>query len=368
MIRIDEIYNNTFWPWIRRNLPATRMFFCDPSGPGSLDKILNFGDSQADSNYIWFHDQEPIYLDIHQTLFEDIVKRNLDLQHCRGPKHAVMITSERKSEYVAQCCGTYGWRSFYYFYHGWAALDWYRGYDRTYLMPAPKDRLITHSFISPNRIIGGRRDHRVMLMHYLHTLHVTNALISFPAVCPYENVTAFEIASRLGPEVAKSISSINLPLCFDGETDHPMHSCWLSLFSENAQCCVHVVTETVFHGHRHHLTEKTFKPICLRMPFVIVGAAGSLDYLRSYGFKTFGQIWDEGYDLEIDDNIRLQKIAALLKYFDTLSQSQLQQMYLACLPILEHNYQHFYGGTFEQVLWQELQLMLQEIKLHVSTD
>jgi len=83
---------------------------------------------------------------------------------------------------------------------------------------------------------------------------------------------------------------------------------------------------------------------------------------------TFGEIWDEGYDLETDDDVRLQKIAALLKYFDTLSQSQLQQLYLACLPILEHNYQHFYGGTFEQVLWQELQLMLQEIKLHVSAD
>jgi hypothetical protein len=32
------------------------------------------------------------------------------------------------------------------------------------------------------------------------------------------------------------------------------------------------------------------------MPFVIVGTRGSLEYLRSYGFRTFEGIWDESYD------------------------------------------------------------------------
>ena len=39
MIRIDEIYNNTFWPWIRDNAPGTRVFFCDPPGRTEPDAL-----------------------------------------------------------------------------------------------------------------------------------------------------------------------------------------------------------------------------------------------------------------------------------------------------------------------------------------
>jgi hypothetical protein len=51
------------------------------------------------------------------------------------------------------------------------------------------------------------------------------------------------------------------------------------------------------------------------MPFVIVGTQGSLKYLRSYGFKTFGDLWDESYDDEPDDSKRIEKIA---QYVETV--------------------------------------------------
>jgi len=44
------------------------------------------------------------------------------------------------------------------------------------------------------------------------------------------------------------------------------------------------------------LTEKTFKPILLKMGFVIAGMEGSLKKLRDLGFKTFSDYWDESYD------------------------------------------------------------------------
>jgi len=297
-----------------------------------------------------------------------VVHRNLDLDNHKGAERSAIVTSEHCSEAVEQVCDIYGWHSFYYFFHGWAALDWYRGYDRTFLIAEPRDRTITHSFISANRIIGGRREHRAMLMHYLQQHEIRNALISFPAICPVENIAAVDIAAKLGPEVEASIAGCDLPWNFPGETDHPMHSCWLSLFQENAESLAHVVTETVYHGRRHHLTEKIFKPICLRMPFVLVSTAGSLEYLKTYGFKTFDTVWDETYDQETDDDLRLRKIAALLKYLDDMSPHELQKIYRASLPIVEHNYRHFYNGAFEQVLWQELQQMLQAMKHHITYD
>jgi len=341
------------------------MFFCDPPGDSRPEALLNFGADTCELQYIFFHDQEPIHLDIHRALFEDVVKRNSDLRHGQGARRSVIVTSEQDSDYVKQACDIYGWQDFYYFFHGWAALDWYRGYDRTFLMPEPQQRKITRSFISANRIIGGRRDHRIMLMYHLLQSQIKNAWISFPRVCPAEQKHVRDLSAKFGLDVQEVFANADLPLCFPDETDHPMHSCWLSLFAENASSLAHVVTETVYAGRRWHLTEKTFKPICLRMPFVLVSTAGSLEYLKMYGFQTFDQIWNEDYDLETDNAARLIKISRLLKDLDDQSPRELQQIYQAAIPTIEHNYRHFYGGGFEHILWQELTHMLADIKKHI---
>lgn len=145
-----------------------------------------------------------------------------------------------------------------------------------------------------------------------------------------------------------------------------MHSCWLSLFNETFNSLLYHVTETVFFGKKLHLTEKTFKPIAMGMPFVITGTAGSLEYLRSYGFKTFGDIWDESYDEETDNYKRLDKIALLLKELDSKPRAEKQEIFQKCIPIIRHNWDHFYNGSFEKVLWKELSMMLGEISDHFS--
>jgi hypothetical protein len=140
-----------------------------------------------------------------------------------------------------------------------------------------------------------------------------------------------------------------------------MHSCWLSLFDESAESLLYLVTETVATGHRHHLTEKTFKPIALGMPFVIVGTRGSLEYLRSYGFRTFEDIWDESYD-HADDDVRIERIASLLRSLDELPTEAKQELFESAHEVIEHNWNHFYNGGFEAVLWTELKDMLNDIK------
>ena len=350
------------------------MFFCDPPGDSSPASLKNYGTDTEELYYIFLHDQEPIHLDIHRELFDHVALCSKDITHInrreRRPdlRSGIIITSEYQSRFVDQVHSMYGWQPFYYFFHGWAALDWYRGYDRTFLMPDSDQRQITKSFISPNRIIGGRRDHRIMLMYHLLKAKIKNAWISFPRVCPEEQQDVVELSKKFGPEVQKIFEQANLPFCFPEETDHPMHSCWLSLFNENASSLAHVVTETVYDGQRHHLTEKTFKPICLRMPFVLVSTAGSLGYLRRYGFQTFDHIWDEDYDLEIDDATRLIKISRLLKDLDDQSPRELQKIYKAAVPVLDHNFQHFYGGRFEHILWQELIDMLSAVRRFINAN
>jgi hypothetical protein len=154
-----------------------------------------------------------------------------------------------------------------------------------------------------------------------------------------------------------------LPRLFKGEETQQMTSCWLSNFSEAQDSLVYVPTETVYFGRRTHITEKTFKAIALEMPFVMVAPAGSLEYLREYGFKTFADVFDESYDEETNDLKRIERVAKLLKDLDSLSVQERQQIHRACLPAVEHNYNHFYRGGFADVLWRELLTMLNGLRI-----
>ena len=279
-----------------------------------------------------------------------------------------IVTSEQNSDAVDYLCEKYNWRSYYYFFHGWAALDWYRGYDRTFLIQPPADRNPTTTFVAPNRIIAGERQHRLEMLYHIFKNNLQHNHVSCPAMCPAENISVHDAIKPLiskYPDIESVFANQTLPMNFAGETDHPMHSCWLSLFNECADSLLYLVTETVATGRRHHLTEKTFKPIAMGMPFVIVGTRGSLKYLRSYGFKTFEGIWDESYD-DAEDDVRIQRIASLLRSLDELGEQGRQDLFEMALPVIEHNWNHFYGGGFEAVLWKELTDMLEAIRVESS--
>ena len=383
MIRIDEIYNNTFWPWIKKNLPGFREWFCEPFGRSDPDSVMNYGrDDAYEHNYIFFFDQEPIHLNIHMGTFEQVIELNKDIHlNCyvdrstdrviekilrshdfKGPGY--LVTSEQDSENVEIVCKKFSWKPLYYFFHGWAALDWYRGYDRTFLITPLTERKITKTFIAPNRIVAGERQHRLEMLYHIFKNNMMHNHISCPDTCPAENISIHDAVKPLTakyPDIESVFAAKTLPINFAGETDHPMHSCWLSLFDESAESLLYLVTETVATGRRHHLTEKTFKPIALGMPFVIVGTQGSLKYLRSYGFRTFGDIWDESYD-SADDSVRIGRIASLLRSLDELPTEAKQELFDQAQEVIQHNWNHFYNGGFEAVLWTELTEMLNGIE------
>ena len=345
-------------------------------------------DTIYEHNYIFFFDQEPIHLSMHMATFEQVVKLNRDIHRDdyvdRTTNRVVakisrdtgfvspgyIVTSERDSENVEAVCKHFKWKPLYYFFHGWAALDWYRGYDRSFLITSPSERRITKTFIAPNRIIAGERQHRLEILYHIFKNELIDNHISCPDVCPAEDISIYEAIKPLAakyPDIETVFANTALPMHFRGETDHPMHSCWLSLFDESAESLLYLVTETVATGRRHHLTEKTFKPIALGMPFVIVGTRGSLEYLRSYGFRTFEGVWDESYD-SAEDSVRIERIASLLRSLDELPTEAKQDLFERAQQVIEHNWNHFYGGGFEAILWVELQEMLNGIESHSGPD
>lgn len=60
---------------------------------------------------------------------------------------------------------------------------------------------------------------------------------------------------------------------------------------------VNIITETTLYKNSIHLTEKTWKPIYLGVPFVIYAPSKNyLKTLRDMGFKTFNSVINEDYD------------------------------------------------------------------------
>ena len=343
------------------------MFFCDPFGHTDPEHLFNLGnDNIKETNYIFMHDQEPVDIDLFDPLFQDVLRRNIDVWWPNKPRPFGHVVVSERGEKVEQLCQTYEWTSHYYFFHGWASLDWFRGYNRTFLISRAADRIPTRTFMSPNRIVGGKRDHRVLFLYNVFKLQLENNHISAPRICPVENTDITSIAQKytnVYQDIAQVFEQAELPRHFAGEATQRMTSCWLTNFEEAADSLVYVPTETVYFGRRTHITEKTMKAIALEMPFVLVAPAGSLAYLREYGFQTFDGIFDESYDEEMDDIVRLEKVTKLLKELDNLSVTERQQIHRACLPRVEHNYNHFYHGSFADILWTELTDMLHALKV-----
>jgi len=366
MIRIDEIYSHTFWPWIRDNRPGLRLFYCDPFGHVGPQHLYNFGtDVGIETDYVFMHDQEPIQISTHSLLFDEVVRRNGDMWYHRQAEPPGCVIVSELGDNVKQLESIYGWRSLYYFFHGWACLDWYRGYNRTFLIPSPGDRApASRTFMSHNRIVGGERDHRVLFLYHLLQSGISKHYTSAPRICPVEKQDITEIAAKYSyiyPDIVRVLHDGQLPWLFDGESTQQMTSCWLSNFQEASDSLVYVPTETVYFGNRTHITEKTFKAIALGMPFILVAAAGSLEYLKSYGFKTFHDVFDESYDQETDDLKRLELVIALLKDLDTITDRERVQIQRHLLPTVQHNWNHFYHGGLEHILWIELLNLFNDI-------
>lgn len=107
-----------------------------------------------------------------------------------------------------------------------------------------------------------------------------------------------------------------------------------------------LVTETNFYGKTLYnenngriLSEKTFKPIAMKHPFIIVSNKNFLDCIRLLGYKTFYPYIDESYDLIDDDAERLLAIVKEIERLTKMSKDEQKTFIKFTNDICEYNYQ-----------------------------
>jgi hypothetical protein len=122
---------------------------------------------------------------------------------------------------------------------------------------------------------------------------------------------------------------------------------------------VDLVTETVVDPNSLFFTEKTWKPVVIGKPFLLLGSNNMLEQMKRYGFKTFDKWFDESYDYAPTLKEKIIIIIKNLERYKNHTPEQLQalrqEMKEVCIhnqnilkqrveKLYKENGQHFFGA------------------------
>jgi len=106
------------------------------------------------------------------------------------------------------------------------------------------------------------------------------------------------------------------------------------------QSFLYVDAETTFVYPGSFITEKSFKGILCKRPFVMLGPSNNLKKLKEYGFKTFDRWWDESYDDISDPSARLLTVFDIVRNINEKPIYELIELAISMADVLEYNYNH----------------------------
>lgn len=270
---------------------------------------------------------------------------NLRRRYCDIYDQVLLLHSEQKSVNV----DTYrknGFIPVYYWSHAIIAQDWYRYAQHT----TQYKNCQTSKFLIYNRAWSGTREYRLKFADLLIKENlVEQCQTSFNSIEPELNIhysqhefknsqwkPDIKIEDFINPKSTQSHYSADFDMDDYNSTDFE------------------VVLETLFDDRRLHLTEKSLRPIACGQPFILCATAGSLEYLRNYGFKTFENIIDESYDSIQDPYQRMVAVVQLMKSIANWTPTQRQANLQQIKEITKYNQQYFFSTEFFNLVINEL--------------
>jgi hypothetical protein len=325
----------------------------------SMQDIRVFTPYEGPPVKLLFYDQEPFVSVLADQYIKEFNKHVISQQ--------VLVTSEYSND-IDRCADLYKFKKLYYFFHGFAALDWYRGY---YALNYSKSIIknYNYDYITFNRIINNDRSYRIYFVSLLKELQLLEkGLVSFNVTDnlfdDWRDETS-DISSKLSEKAKKHaehhlvsvdklvIDQANIHGSASADIPRTIDAYWPNNDGPNFDALWNIVTETVFYYDKLHLTEKIFKPIVSKQPFMLLAAPGNLAYLKSYGFKTFDMVIDESYDLIQNNDLRIEAVVKQLHWYCNLTPDEKTDIIQQLDPIIDYNFHHFYG-EFRHIITREL--------------
>lgn len=238
----------------------------------------------------------------------------------------------------------------YYWSHAIIARDWFR--YAAHIKITKKD--YRKKFLIYNRAWSGTREYRLKFSDLLISKNLLEYCKTWTNVV--EPVTKIHYQDHKFNE--PEWKPINLLDNFFQPTDAGA-DCSADFEVENYEDTdFEVVLETLFSEEKIQLTEKILRPIALGHPFILVSTPGSLEYLKSYGFKTFDCVFDEKYDTILDHSDRLNAVVDVMSTISKWTDQQQISNMEKIKHITDHNRKHFFSDNFFKLIDNELKTNL----------
>ena len=209
-------------------------------------------------------------------------------------------------------------------------------------------------------------DNLVTLQQVIENISLTHNN-SCEEVTDYIKTNSIQLEASLPHEIKKSDISLY-------NTDYKkscIYTFW-NLAAHNSTD-INIITET-FRYHNgipdtdiHHqimffITEKTYRTILMKQPFILFSNPYALKYLKNDGYKTFSPFIDESYDTIENLADRQNLIINEVKRLHSMKESEFNEMLAKCREIAEHNYVNLMSresDKFHNTVWTNDKLKVQ---------
>jgi hypothetical protein len=256
---------------------------------------------------------------------------------CHSEKNSKQVQRFENNQFV----GVYWWS------HGIIARDWFRYAEHDpECMTTPNT--FDKDFLVYNRAWSGTREYRLTFAQKLiqHNL-VKNCDIKFSPVDQEIHYTQHIFQN---PKLQIDQQNIEEYITLN-QADSSASADYVS--ADYQQSAVEVVLETLFDDDRWHLTEKSLRPVACGKPFILLSTPGSLEYLRSYGIRTFHGLIDETYDTIQDPELRLNAVVREMNRISSLPIDEKKILWAKLHEIAQQNRQLFFSTSWECTIVDE---------------
>ena len=204
----------------------------------------------------------------------------------------------------------------------------------------------TKKFLSMNRNTNKYHRYKLLLEYYYGD---------------YKN-SYFSFLHKIDSEMIKTFSNVNLDKICEINKNLPMEIDTYAIENKMGfrvdntykkelflDSCINIVTETSFIDNELFISEKILKPILMYQPFIVLGPSNILSHLKTYGFKTFSDFWDESYDTIEYHEERLKTVIKLINELNSKSIEELNELYQKTKDICIYNRRLFYSLKLDSI-------------------
>jgi hypothetical protein len=259
----------------------------------------------------------------------------------------VLLCHSEKNSHELRLYENNGFIGVYWWSHAVIARDWFRYAEHD---PGLKYNInnISQDFLIYNRAWTGTREYRLTFAEMLADNNLVDSCnVKFSPID--DNVNYFDYVFTNKHLAIKRFDLENLYKLntFDSASSADYTR------NDYVNTGIEIVLETLFDDQRHHLTEKSLRPIACGKPFMLASTPNSLQYLRDYGFETFNGLIDESYDCIVDPRQRLKAIITEMQRISLLDSTNKKNLWTELHKISKRNQQKFFSKEWYQSIINE---------------